>query len=155
MADTFCVLELEGIKGESKRFDDHLDVIHFGVSASNENTTLRGGGQGKGAGMIHDIPVTVNLCRASVELMKRVAAGDKVSETAELKTYSGDAANPFLKHTYKLEKVVVSHFQHHGDQVSFTLSPTVIKWVYTEQNDDGSAGSQYEGGFDRKTLKPA
>jgi type VI protein secretion system component Hcp len=155
MADSFYVLELEGLSGESKRFDDHLDVMHYVVSASNDNTTLRGGGQGKGAGMIHDIPITANLCRASTELFKRVASGDKTFPKGSLKRYSGDTENPFLKLDYQMEEVVVSHYTEDGNSVHFTLSPTVLKWVYTEQNDDGTAGSKYDGGFNRKTLKPA
>jgi type VI protein secretion system component Hcp len=123
MADTFTVLELEGLQGESQRFDDHLDVLHH--------------------------------CRASSELLNRVAHGDKVFDKGAIKVYTGNAENPFLKKTYEMKQIVVSHYQEHGDTVSFTLSPTEIKWVYTEQNDDGTAGSKYEGGFNRKTLKPA
>jgi type VI protein secretion system component Hcp len=155
MADTFTVLELEGLQGESQRFDDHLDLLHFTVAATNDNTTLRGGGQGKAAGMIHDIPVVANHCRASTELLNRVAHGDKVFSKGAIKVYSGNAENPFLKKTYEMKEIVVSQYQEHGDSISFTLSPTEITWVYTQQNDDGTAGSKYEGGFNRKTLKPA
>lgn len=157
MADTFCVLKLDGVSGESKRFEDHLDVISATVSATNDNSTLRGSGQGKGAGMIHDIPVTVNHCRASTELLKRVASGDKTVPTGALKVYTGDTENPFLLKTYDMEQVVISSYHEDlgSKTVHITLSPVVLKWVYTEQKDDGSEGGKFDGGFDRKTLKPA
>ena len=105
--------------------------------------------------MIHDIPVVANHDRASTELLNRVAHGDKVFSKGAIKVYSGNAENPFLKKTYEMKEIVVSHYQEHGDSVSFTLSPTEIKWVYTEQKEDGTAGPKFEGGFNRKTLRPA
>jgi type VI protein secretion system component Hcp len=157
MGDTFCVLHLEGVSGESKRFDEHLDVIGGTVSATNDNSTLRAGGQGQGAGMIHDIPVVVNHCRASTELLNRVASGTKTFPKGSLKVYTGDAENPFLVKTYEMEQVVISsyHEQLGAKDLHITLSPVVLKWTYTEQNDDGTEGSKFDGGFNRKTLKPA
>jgi len=157
MAKNFAVLKLDGVEGESQLegFDEHIDLDHYALSFTNASSAGSGSGQGVGAGMAHDIPCSGRMDTSSANLMQLVATGEKVIAEGSIKQYTGDAQNKVLMFELNMKHIKLTSFHASfgsGQElcpVQFQLSPIEMRWSYKKQNEDGTQGASYDGGFHR------
>jgi type VI secretion system secreted protein Hcp len=154
MADVYAFLELEGIQGEARDSDykDHIELQTFAWGATNNSSYGSGTGPGIGKGQIHDISISKYMCKASPELMKRVANGQAIpSGKLSLCKIAGD--DKLAYYTIDLQNIVCTsyHVSANGSQLpteSATLQFVVVKPNYTAQDNEGAAQGNIGFGWD-------
>ena len=136
------LLELKGIKGESKKEDDWIDVISWGWGMSNHGSWHDGGGGGEGKGEVHDITITKYVDKATPNIMLACMTGEHVDDATLILRKAGGEALEYL--TIKMKKVCVTSVQtgSSGDDDRFTesisLSFAEVEVEYKPQADSGS-----------------
>ncbi len=144
MASDF-LLELEGIKGES-RDDKHAGALELSsFSWGLSQTGVRGGPGGGGAGKasFQDFHFTKRCDKSSPDLFIRCASGEHIKKAVFFGRKSGGDDNfEYLKIT--LEDCLVSSYQIGGSAGSdvptdqFSLNYTKVEFEYDYRDADGS-----------------
>lgn len=154
------LLELDGIKGESK------DLKHPGTidieSYSWGMTHSSGGGGGAGAGKVkfHDISVKKQIDSSSAKLFQACATGEHIKKAVLYVRKAGGSQTEYLKIT--LSDVLVSSYKTgsqapagEGETESVSLNFAKVSIEYRPTNPDGSAGAPVKAGWDVKANKKA
>ena len=155
MATDF-LLEIDGIKGESKdsKHKDTLEIMSFSWGASNGGSFGAGGGGGAGKVSFSDMSLTGSVSKASPDLWLHCATGKHIKKATLFVRKSGTDRQDFYK--VLMEDLLVSHIQHSGhDQggiptESFSLNFAKVKFEYAEQKADGSLEGPKAFGYDLK-----
>lgn len=111
-AATDYLLEIDGIKGESKdeRHPDTVEIISFSWGMSNSGATAGGGGTGKVS--FQDLHFTTRVSKASPQLMLACASGRHIPKAILFVRKAGETSQDY--YTITLEDVLVSSVQQSG-----------------------------------------
>lgn len=149
------LLELDGVKGESKddKFKDCIEVDSFSWGASNPTSFGFGGGGGTGKVSFQDMHFTKVTDKASPVLFFKCASGDHLGKACLHVRKAGKTQQEF--YTITLETFAVSSFSsggHSGAGVteSFSLGFAKLKFEYKEQSDKGPTGASVKNGWDQQ-----
>jgi type VI secretion system secreted protein Hcp len=154
------LLEIDGIKGESKdKFHPGaIEVSSFSWGVSNAGSGGSGGGGGAGKASFQDLHFTTKVHKASPLLMLRCAAGKHIPSAILTCRKAGDKPFEYLK--IKLEDVLISSYQTGGaggdvptDQVS--LNFTKITYSYYPESATGAPGVPVTTSWDIKRNEGA
>ena len=143
---TDYLLEIDGIKGESKdsKHPDTIEIQSFSWGASNPGSSGTGGGGGAGKVFFQDLNFTAAVNKASPTLAQACANGQHYKKAQLYVRKQGDHQQDY--YVIVLEDFLVSSYQSsgspHGADVApvdqFTLNFGKIRFEYKMQKDDGS-----------------
>ena len=156
MATDF-LLEIEGIKGESKdhKHKDTIECHSFSWGGTNSGTMAAGGGGGAGKANFQDLSFSFTACKASPELFGACATGKHIKKAVLFVRKAGEEAHDYYKVT--LEDILVSSYQSggHGETPSdsSSLNYAKIKFEYQEQDEKGAIGAAVVATYDLKAGK--
>lgn len=157
-----CFLKIEGpdLAGESVHVghEEEIDVIGWSWGVSQSGTMQLSSGGGAGKANVQDMQLTKRTDAATPNLLKWCCAG-KQFEKAVLtcNKASGEDSEPVPYLTIEMEKVIITSVTTGGSegQELFTegvaLNFAQYTTKYTPQNDDGTPGSEVEGGWNIRT----
>ena len=148
------LLELDGVKGESKD-DVHKETIEiqsFSWGASNPTATATGGGGGAGKVVFQDIHFTMSISKASPQLLMACAQGRHIPK-AKLFVRKAGTTEDYLVIT--LTDVMVSSYSSSGGGTSssggtsagsrpmesLSLNFTKVEMSYTADDGTVTTGS--------------
>lgn len=159
MASDF-LLEIDGIKGESKdsKHKDTIEVMSFswGVTNAGSYGSNMGGGAGKAS--FQDMHFTSSVGKASANLAQACASGKHITKAVLYVRKQGEQQQDYYVVT--LEDLLVSSYQS-GDAAGgssiptdqFSLNYAKIKYEYKAQKNDGSLEAPITMTWDVKANK--
>lgn len=154
------LLELDGVKGESKdnKHPGTIEIESWSWGATQTSKGGAGGGGGAGKVKFNDISFRKNVDASSPVLFQRAASGQHIKKAVLYVRKAGGDQMEYLKVT--LSDVLVSSFKTasqeprgDGETESISLNFSKIQITYTPTNPDGSAGAPVHGGWDVKANK--
>lgn len=160
MAAVDYFLKLDGIKGESPddKHKDEIDLESWSWGETNAGSHAGGGGGGAGKVSMQDFHFTMNMNKATPELMLACATGKHIKEALLTCRKAGTEQQEFLK--IKFSDLLVSSYQTGGssggsviptDQISLNFSK--IEYEYKPQKADGTLDGPVKTGYDLKLNK--
>jgi type VI secretion system secreted protein Hcp len=156
------LLEIDGVKGESKAKADMIDIMSYSWSVTNSGSASAGGGLGSGQSSFGDFQFSTPLSKASPALATKCATGEHIAKVVMHQRKAGggtDGGKEF--YTITLEDVLVSSYAQGANDGggdphdSFSFNFSKIKTEYKVQDEKGAMVAGGEFGFDLKTRKPA
>ncbi len=154
------ILEIDGVKGESKdaKYKECIDVDSFSWGASNPTSFGMGGGGGTGKVSFQDMHFTKSTDKASPELFFRCANGEHLTKAMLHVRKAGKQQQEY--YTITLEALAVSSFQsggHTGGGIteSFSLGFAKLTFEYKEQSDQGNTLSTVKRAWDVQATEEA
>ncbi len=152
-------LKIPSVPGESTDAEhkDEIDILSYSWGVALPTDSGSGGG-GTGMASFSDVTFVKFVDKASPELFNRLATGTHLPSATLVLRHSG--AQPFEFMRIELENVLVTSLQDSGSAggdvptESFSLNYEKIRWTYTVQNPDGSAGEVVVRGWDVKNNLP-
>lgn len=108
------LLELDGVKGESKD-DKHkgaIEIESFSWGVSNTGASSSGGGGGTGKVSFQDFHFTTRISKASPQLMLACATGQHIPTATLYVRKAGGGTNEY--YTITLEEVLISSMSQNG-----------------------------------------
>jgi type VI secretion system secreted protein Hcp len=116
------LLEIDGIKGESKddRHRETIEIASFSWGANNSGASATGGGGGAGKVSFSDIHFTTDLSKASPQVLVACATGRHIPKAILYGRKSGGDRQDYYVIT--LENVLVSSVKQTGQIPSSTTS---------------------------------
>jgi type VI secretion system secreted protein Hcp len=155
-------LKLDGIDGESAK-DGHtgeIDIMSVSWGTHHISTAHTGTGLSSGRADFSDFSIMKVADKSSPKLFLKSCDGKHISKgKITFRKVAGDSKIEFL--TYDLENVMVTSFQHSGndsgDQVAESVSfhATKVVVTYLPQKADGSADAKQQAGWDQGMNKAA
>jgi type VI secretion system secreted protein Hcp len=108
-------LKIEGIEGDStdKDHKGEIEILSFSWGETNASPSNRGGGGGAGKVSMQDFHFTMQVSKASPNLMLACATGRHFQEATLTARKAGQRQQEFLK--IKLSDVLVSSYQTDGN----------------------------------------
>lgn len=154
------LLEIDGIKGESKdsKHKDTIEIQSFSWGNSNSGSHGSGGGGGSGKVSFQDFHFTTSVNKASPKLMQFCATGEHIKKAVLFVRKQGKDQQE--AYTVTLEDLLVSSYQSGGSEGSgslpvdqFSLNFSKIKFEYKPQKADGALDGPVTGTWDVKANK--
>jgi type VI secretion system secreted protein Hcp len=154
------LLEIEGIKGESKdsKHPNTIEVESFSLGNTNDGSAAHGSGAGAGKVHFQDAHFTSQVNKASNELLLACATGKHIKKAQLFVRKQGENQQDYYVVT--MEDFIVSSYQvggsngsHHLPTDQFALNFAKIKIEYKPQKDDGSLEAPVTAGWDLKQNK--
>ena len=160
MAAVDYFLKIDGAPGESMdaKHKNEIQIYSFSFGESNSGTFGFGGGGGAGKVAMQDFHFTMNVNKASPILFLKCASGEHIKNAVLTARKAGKDQQDYMVTTFT--DILVSSFQTNGDahanslpteSISFNFAE--IKIEYKMQNDDGTLGATYKGGWNLKQMK--
>lgn len=157
--DVHLDLTKGGIKGESKEkgFEDQIQVMSWSWGASNQGSSVHGGGMGAGKVSMQDFHFTMQMCKASPELMLHCATGHHIPEAMLTARKAGQKSEQQKFLQIKFYDLLISSYQTGGtdggtglpvESISFNYSK--IEQEYFEQDAKGVTKTAGKAGYDLK-----
>ena len=153
---TDMFLKIDGIKGESqdKKHKDEIDLMSWSWGASNAGSHSAGGGGGAGKVSMQDFHFTMQLNKATPELMLACATGKHIPSAVLVCRKAGGEQQEYLE--VKFSDLLVSSYQTGNggggdipvEQISLNFSK--IEYAYKPQDDKGKLGAAVKAGYDLK-----
>lgn len=151
---TDMFLKLPGIEGEAEddTHQNEIDVLSWSWGISRGGGAAAGRGAGSGKANMQDLTITKFVDKSTPLIMKALLAGERIPEA--VLTLRGDTRGQHEYLVITMEDVVVTSYQVEGstsdDRPTETVSLNFSKAhvVYTEQEEDGSAGDTTEMTYD-------
>lgn len=143
-------LKMEGVPGESldAKHKDEIEILSFAWGVDQTGTVFA-----PGDAEISEFNLMTRYSKASPRLFELAVTGGHSPEALLTLRRGGEMPLEFLK--YKFTDVLVSSYQTSGSSDgddrpidSFSLNFARIDIEYTEQKDDGSAGTVTRAGYD-------
>ena len=154
------LLEIEGIKGESKdsKHPNTIEIESFSWGNTNDGSASHGSGAGAGKVHFQDVHFTSQVNKASPELALACANGKHFKKAQLFVRKQGEQQQDYYIVT--LEDFIVSSYQSGGSNGSnhlpadqFALNFAKIKFEYKPQKDDGTLDPAVTTGWDLKMNK--
>jgi len=154
------LLEIEGIKGESKdsKHPNTIEIESYSWGASNDGSAAHGSGAGTGKVHFQDVHFTTQVNKSSPELLLACANGKHIKKAQLFVRKQGENQQDYYVVT--LEDLIVSSYQSGGSNGSnhlptdqFALNFAKIKFEYKAQKDDGSLEAPVTAGWSLKENK--
>jgi len=154
-------LKIDDIKGESQddKHKDEIDVLAWSWGVSQSGTMHSGGGGGAGKANFQDLSVRKWVDLASAKLLSAAATGKHLKEALLTVRKAGEKPLEYIKIT--LNDCLISSVSPEGSEAEDRLAEKItinfakVKFEYTAQKADGSAGGVMPFGFDIKANKPS
>lgn len=154
-------LKLPDIKGESQddKHKDEIDILAWSWGVSQSGTMHAGGGGGAGKAAFQDLSVTKWVDMASPKLLSSASTGKHIKEALLTVRKAGEKPLEYLKIT--LNDCLISSVSTGGSGGEDRLTENVtinfgkVKFEYTVQKEDGTAGGVVPFGFDIKANRLA
>jgi type VI secretion system secreted protein Hcp len=153
------LLELEGVKGESKD-DSHKETIEIASWSFGASNPCSVGSSGLSAGKVScsDLSVAMSMEKSVVELFSRVCTGKVIPKAVLYGRKSGDDKRlDYLKIT--LKEVMVCSWQTSASDgggipmLSASFAFSSIEVIYKVQNPDQTLGDDLIATYDLKAAK--
>ena len=152
-------LKLDGIKGESRdsKHKDEIEIESFSWGLANAGGLAGGGGSGAGRATFRDLSFTTSVSKATPSLFLSCASGKHIKEGLLTLRKAGSEQLEYLK--IKLQDILVTSVVEGGSTAGETPMDEIalnfgeIEITYTEQNPNGSAGSQFSAGWNLRENK--
>ncbi|MFJ5368604.1 Hcp family type VI secretion system effector [Bosea sp. CER48] len=154
------LLEIDGIKGESKdsKHKDTIEIESFSWGVINAGSHGAGAGGGAGKASFQDIHFTSPVGKASPTLSLFCANGKHIKKAVlYVRKQGGDQQDYYI---VTLEDLLVSSYQSGGSEASrslptdqFSLNYAKIKYEYKAQKQDGSLEAPVTMTWDIKAGK--
>ncbi|CAM5790835.1 Hcp family type VI secretion system effector [Ottowia pentelensis] len=147
-------LKISGVEGESAddKHKKEIDVLAWDWGATQSGTTHIGTGGGSGKVSAGDLSVTKYVDSASHALLLACCNGEHYNEAVLVVRKAGKEAVEYVKITMSTVLVSSVHTGGAKDEERLTervsLNFAKIKFEYTPQNADGSAGATKTAGWD-------
>ena len=143
-------LELEGVTGESrdKTHSKKSEVLAWSWGVSQSGTVHSGGGAGGGKASVQDIAVTKWVDKSSPEIWKRCFSGKHFASGKLIVRKAGDSPLEYMN--YELKDILITSVSTGGSGGEDRLTENIslnfaeVKFVYTEQRQDGGKGDAPE-----------
>jgi type VI secretion system secreted protein Hcp len=154
------LLEIEGIKGESKdsKHPEAIEVETFSWTSRNDGSFAHGSGGGAGKVTMTDLHITAQVNKASALLFMACVTGKHLSKAQLFARKQGEDQQDYYVVT--LNDCLVSAFQsagsngaHHLPTDQFSLNFAKFKFEYKSQSNDGSLAAPITSGWDLKGNK--
>jgi len=153
-------IKIDGIKGESQdsKHKDEIDVLSWSWGVSQSGTMHSGGGGGAGKANFQDLSITKWVDMSSPKLLGATSTGKHIKEALLTVRKAGEKPLEYLKVT--LTDCLISSVSTGGSGGEDRLTENVainfakVKFEYTVQKADGSAGGVVPFGFDIKKNEP-
>ena len=154
------LLEIDGIKGESKHEKGvgQIEIMSWSFGVSNAGSGNVGSGHGSGKASLQDIHFTSPMHKGSPTIFESCAVGKHIPKAVLHCRKSGGKQEEYYMIT--LTDVLVSSYQTGGSDGSnsmptdqFSLNFTKIELAYKAQKKDGSLDAAVKSGYDVKTSK--
>ena len=147
-------LKIEPIKGESQdhKHKNEIDILSWSWSAQQSGKGSYGAGGGAGKVSVGDLHFTHYVDKASPDLFFACCNGKHFQKAVLTCRKAGEHPVEYLK--INMEQVLVTSVNFGGSQgddrtmENVTLNFAKIKFEYTEQKPDGSAGPSTPKGWD-------
>ena len=155
-------LKIDGVDGESMDADhkDEIDIISWSWGVMNPSSGMRGSGAGGGRADFQEVLCVKEIDKSSPVLLEKTASGKHFNEALlTARKAGGESKVEYLK--IKLKKVFVSSYNTGGSADGPIPTETVgltykeVKFEYTKQLDDGTAGPSSEFGWKTDENAPA
>jgi type VI secretion system secreted protein Hcp len=154
-------IKIDGIKGESQdsKHKDEIDVLSWSWGVSQSGTMHGGGGGGSGKASFQDLSITKWVDMSSPKLLNSASTGKHIKEALLTVRKAGEKPLEYLKVT--LSDCLISSVSTGGSGGEDRLTENVtinfakVKFEYTVQKADGTAGGVVPFGFDIKKNEPA
>lgn len=149
---TDIILEVDGIKGESEKVKNAMDVVSWSWGVANQGSWQDGSGAGTGKCDVHDLTVTKYVDSATPNLMVACCAGEHVSKASLTLRKAGKKPLDYL--TIEMKDVFISGVEtsSSGQDDRFTenvsLNFAKVEIAYTPQDKSGSGGGAVTAGYD-------
>jgi type VI secretion system secreted protein Hcp len=149
------LLELDGIKGESKDKlrPGTIEVSSFSWGVTNPGSAIGGSGGGAVKPVFQDLSFVKNEDSTSPLLFLRAATGEHIKKAVLFVRKSGRDQEEYMK--IELSDILVTSFQQSsGEDVpvdSVSLNFSKIQFTHTPQSADGRAGTPVVATYDLKT----
>lgn len=156
MATDF-LLEIDGVKGESKvkKHEGQIEIESFSWGATNSGSFSAGTGGGAGVVSFQDVHFTTKVNKASPILMLSCATGKHISKAILHVRKQGGEQEEY--YTITLNDVLISSYQSGdaagGDSIptdQFSINFAKVKFEYKPQDEKGKVGAAIEGSWDLK-----
>lgn len=139
------LLEIEGIKGESKDSvkKETIEVSSFSWGLSNPGSFQSGSGGGTAKANPQDLHFVTSVSKASPELFFSCASGKHIGKAALYVRKAGGKQEEF--YTLAMEKCLISSFNSSGGgsdtppTEQFSINYAKIEFTYKMQDDKGKA----------------
>ena len=152
------LLEIDGIKGESKD-DKHpgsIEIESFSWGAANPGNAASGGGGGAGKVSFQDLHFASKTSKASPSLFLACAAGMHFKKAVLTVRKAGEKPVEYYKVT--VADLIITSFNSAGDDTgqdsvptdSFSLNFSRIEFSVSELNSDGQPGDTVTVSWDLK-----
>ena len=154
------LLEIDGIKGESKHEKGvgQIEIMSWSFGVSNSGSAQMGSGMGSGKANLQDIHFTSSMHKGSPTIFDSCATGKHIAKAVLHCRKAGGKQEEY--YTITLSDVLVSSYQTGGSDGSgvlptdqFSLNFSKIELAYKAQKADGSLDAAVKGGYDIKTSK--
>ncbi len=151
------LLEIDGIKGESKdkKHPGTIEISSFSWGCSNAGSMASGSGGGAGKASFSDLSFMGSTASQSPLLVLACATGQHIKSAKLFVRKQGSEQHDFYVIT--LSDILVSSFQHSGSdgsgQVpseSFSLNFSKIEFSYSPQKADGSLDTAIKASWNLK-----
>jgi type VI secretion system secreted protein Hcp len=150
------LLEIDGIKGESKdgKLPDMIEIQSFSWGETNAGTFGAGTGGGAGKVSIQDLHCTTHVNKSSPLIALSCASGKHINKAVlHVRKQGGEQVEYY---TVTLADILVSSYQsggHSGGDAlptdQFSLNFAKIKFDYKPQDEKGKAGAAVTFGWDQ------
>jgi type VI secretion system secreted protein Hcp len=154
---TDYLLEIDGIKGESKdkKHPNTIEIESFSWGNTNDGSSASGTGSGAGKVHFQDFHFTTQVNKASPELMLACATGKHIKKAQLFVRKQGENQQDYYILT--LEDFIISSYQSGGSVGShnlpsdqFSLNFAKLKYEYKPQKADGTLDPAVTAGWDLK-----
>ncbi len=149
-------IKFDGVDGESSHKDhkDEIEILSWTWGVHNESS-LGGGGSGKGKAQAGNMVITHTYDKASPILAKKCAQGVHFKDAVLTARKSGEGQKDFLKVTMK-EVFITAVTPSAGADGDITelvsMSYAQIDFAYKAQDDKGGLGGEVKFGWNIKTT---
>ena len=157
---TDYLLEIDGIKGESKddKHPDTIEIDSFSWGNSNPGSAGHGGGGGAGKVQYQDVHFSTQVNISSPKIKMACDTGQHIKKAQLFVRKQGEEQKDYYVLTF--EDFIVSSYSSGGssgsnhlptDQFAFNFSK--MKFEYSKQKDDGGLEAPITSGWDLQTNK--
>lgn len=158
--DIHLDLQKGGIKGESmeKGYEGQIQVLSWSWGATQTGSFAHGSGGGSGKVSMQDFHFTMQMCKASHDLLLHCSTGHHIPEATLTARKSGQKSEQQKFLQLKFKELLISSYQTGGanasdglpiESISFNYSEVVME--YFAQDEKGVTKSSGKAGYNLKT----
>ena len=158
MGEVDVFLKLDGVDGESKddAHTNEIDILSFSHSINQSGSMGRAGGGGVGKVSVGELTLVAEASKASPNLYINCCTGKHHASAILTVRKAGETPVEFM--VIEMTNVIITSYGTSGSSEypvdQFCLNFEEIKYTYTEQNADGSAGAGIDQTFNvQKNIK--